>query len=726
MAIVKISDLPMVDSPVEGTDLFVVVQDNVTKKAFASDIQTYVGFEEVQTATAGQTVFNLTTMTYAAGANNLMVFVDGVNQYEGSSYQETDNNTVTFTQGLHEGALVKFSTVQTQTSLVNNAGAVTFLQAGTGAVPTNVQTKLRETVSVKDFGAVCDGITDDTAAIQAAANYARTNGYVLTGPAGTCLITSTVILLCDCDLSTMTWNANALNVKPVIRVGPTSGGGASTELVVSKHLKLPKVVNTAKTTTGWNANWGSGIELAHVFESRVEVPWIEGFKVGLDCGGYDYGFAYNEVHLGRIYNNEVGLLAKPKGVGGWANENLFINGRFVMDSAEGVVANARYIKLAPFDVTNASTSWPNNNVFQKPSIEEQGPQYAVEIAGAFNWFQNARFEGNNDVLIVGHSASTVTFENQFIGGYQVSSLNIVTSGVVLYTAIWNSRASSIQSNDVNFNLQNVGSDAYPVIQVFPGSVSGLYAKGSGSTDWSYKLTSESMLAKSTGTTPANAPFSLTFSNGAVTTGPLTSGVQRQRVSAGVNLWTGSLGNLPAVYGGNDNSSAYTSLRLDGNPVLINSFSGGAVQIHGDVEARTDDTKNLGTASYRWAEIFCVNPVINTSDEREKQDVRNLTDAEHRVAKKLKQLVRAYRWKNSVKRKGDNARIHVGVIAQDVVKAFESEGLDAMKYGIVCYDEWNAKDQVVDSDGNVISEKTDAGNRYGVRYEELLAFIIAAI
>jgi len=113
MAIVKISGLPLVDSPVEGTDLFVVVQDNVTKKAYASDIQTYVGFEEVQTATAGQTVFNLTTLTYAAGANNLQVFVDGVNQYEGSAYTETNNTTVTFTQGLHQGALVKFSTVQT-------------------------------------------------------------------------------------------------------------------------------------------------------------------------------------------------------------------------------------------------------------------------------------------------------------------------------------------------------------------------------------------------------------------------------------------------------------------------------------------------------------------------------------------------------------------------------------------------------------------------------------
>lgn len=188
MAIVKISDLPLVDSPVEGTDLFVVVQDNVTKKAYASDIQTYVGFEEVQVATAGQTVFNLTTMTYAAGANNLMVFVDGVNQYEGSSYVETDNNTVTFTQGLHQGALVKFSTVQTQTSQVASAGAVSFTAAGAGALPRSVQSKERDIVSVKDFGAQGDGVTDDTAFIQAAINASDEVWF----PEGTYKVTSSL------------------------------------------------------------------------------------------------------------------------------------------------------------------------------------------------------------------------------------------------------------------------------------------------------------------------------------------------------------------------------------------------------------------------------------------------------------------------------------------------------------------------------------------------------
>jgi hypothetical protein len=49
-----------------------------------------------------------------------------------------------------------------------NASGVVYTPAGTGAVATTVQSKLRESVSVKDFGAVGDGVADDTAATLAA------------------------------------------------------------------------------------------------------------------------------------------------------------------------------------------------------------------------------------------------------------------------------------------------------------------------------------------------------------------------------------------------------------------------------------------------------------------------------------------------------------------------------------------------------------------------------
>ena len=65
---------------------------------------------------------------------------------------------------------------------------VTFLAAGSGASQRTVLDKLRDVVSVKDFGAVGDGVADDTAAIQAA--LAASNNVYL--PSGTYRITNTI------------------------------------------------------------------------------------------------------------------------------------------------------------------------------------------------------------------------------------------------------------------------------------------------------------------------------------------------------------------------------------------------------------------------------------------------------------------------------------------------------------------------------------------------------
>ncbi len=174
-----------------ATNILIGTYDNIT--GINSNFVNFIGQQEIQTATAGQTVFTLATISYTPGANTLSVYVDGVNQYEGDSYLETDGNTVTFTAGLHVGAEVKFTTTTTLSSGITDASLVTYEPPFTASVATTVEDKLAQYVSVKDFGAVGDGVTDDTAAFQAAHNALPLSGGVITVPdADGYLITDTI------------------------------------------------------------------------------------------------------------------------------------------------------------------------------------------------------------------------------------------------------------------------------------------------------------------------------------------------------------------------------------------------------------------------------------------------------------------------------------------------------------------------------------------------------
>lgn len=167
-----------------------------------------------------------------------------------------------------------------------------------------------------------------------------------------------------------------------------------------------------------------------------------------------------------------------------------------------------------------------------------------------------------------------------------------------------------------------------------------------------------------------------------------------------------------------------SLQIAAASIILEASTN--VDVAAVLRPKVDTTTGLGQAARRWSTVYAVNGTIQTSDEREKQQIRELTEAEMRVAKTLKTLLRAFKYNDAVNAKGSNARIHFGVIAQDVVTAFESEGLDASAYGILCFDSWEDEPEVLDNDGNVISSAVKAGNRFGIRYDELLAFIIVAL
>ena len=138
------------------------------------------------------------------------------------------------------------------------------------------------------------------------------------------------------------------------------------------------------------------------------------------------------------------------------------------------------------------------------------------------------------------------------------------------------------------------------------------------------------------------------------------------------------------------------------------------QTQSGAAAVADNAIDLGTGGVRFQDVFATNGTIQTSDRDEKQDIEALSDAEQRVAVAAKGLLRKFRWKSAVEEKGDDARIHFGIIAQDLQAAFEAEGLDAARYAMFCSDTW--------TDEETNEERT----RLGVRYSELLAFIISAI
>ena len=131
-------------------------------------------------------------------------------------------------------------------------------------------------------------------------------------------------------------------------------------------------------------------------------------------------------------------------------------------------------------------------------------------------------------------------------------------------------------------------------------------------------------------------------------------------------------------------------------------------------ALQDNAVDLGTGVYRFDDVYATNGNIQTSDRNEKQDIEELTEAEQRVAVACKGLLRKFRWKDAVAEKGDEARTHFGIIAQDLQAAFAAEGLDAGDYAMFISSTW--------TDEETGEERT----RLGVRYSELLAFIIGAL
>ena len=194
-----------VEPPTTGVDMTIPLKADRKGKFLAFDSVTggpIVGSGAAFFDSAAWSVYDFTgdgsTVAFTLGSNpatenNTQVYIDGV-------YQQKNGYSVSGTVLTFSVAPPNLSTIEVMVVAIlpigstldqpTRADLVSYAPAGTGAVATTVQAKLRESVSVKDFGAVGDGVTDDTAAIQAALDAATSVHF----PEGTYLVESAINL----------------------------------------------------------------------------------------------------------------------------------------------------------------------------------------------------------------------------------------------------------------------------------------------------------------------------------------------------------------------------------------------------------------------------------------------------------------------------------------------------------------------------------------------------
>jgi hypothetical protein len=172
------------------------------------------------------------------------------------------------------------------------------------------------------------------------------------------------------------------------------------------------------------------------------------------------------------------------------------------------------------------------------------------------------------------------------------------------------------------------------------------------------------------------------------------------------------------------STASVGIRYINDAGQIDIFTEPNGAQSGSFKPGSDNLVDLGTAALSWKDLF-YDGAVNPSDDRLKTYL-TIEDAEKAAALEIKANIRKFKFNSAIEKKGEGARIHWGVSAQQVADIMRSHGLDPDRYSFYCYDEWDEIPEEVDSDGNVIREKVPAGNKYGIKYTELIAFILGAL
>lgn len=279
-----------------------------------SEIATAIAFATYRydTYTGDGTTTSFVLSADPVTLGNIDVSVDGQTYVPGVDHTLVAQNLV-FTVAPANGVEILARYGQGMASGVSgDALDISYQPAGVGAELTTVEAKLKEFVSVKDFGAVGDGITDDTAAIQAAINYCVSKGLYF--PSGTYKTTSQL------SISSPTF-APGETIK-LYGDGPynsvIAADGNFTALFVQDSAGTKGgaydlgIINTGNPYMGggavtFNHAASVGIKLRDVFQFELDNVIVEQFGAGLLVNNYSY---WSEGTFAKNFwarNNKIGV-----------------------------------------------------------------------------------------------------------------------------------------------------------------------------------------------------------------------------------------------------------------------------------------------------------------------------------------------------------------------------------------------------------------------------------
>jgi len=536
---------------------------------------------------------------------------------------------------------------------ISLADSRTIKQAGEG----KFDATFRQYVSVRDapFNAKGDGITDDTVAW----NAFQASGGLKFIPAGRYLVEG-VVKRFDCgiygngvfdDESRFTWVQGDRMRDSIIVHGRNIDANST---VIS-----PVIKTQTKVSYNIPAPAGNGLFV------RVVGPYHEVIGSGEIVGGVE-GSVGNFTTLGAVADNRFA-------------------GLFGMTAITGRVYDAKESEVPGIKTHGASKSLAGYFPFERRSKYSSGG-YMLGLETYCFWIADEDTEipyTNND----SHAFTSFTV------GYHCTAYGVsapITDGILIDGASG--------ANHGFYNGITIGSSFARVNNVTAGPEGTV---GINLASWKTNF-------GDIGIKFQNANRHLHFVNGA----KIRSGTTRFLNDAGsaeVHIEAAS-GQIPtlrfkigATTAPNPTTNEVGAVYANSTAAILRS-SGGNVQLSASgtiYEANTtsfapavaDNTLALGFATRRWSEVFAGTGTINTSDAREKTDIAPITDKVLDAWGDVNLVT--FRWIESVAVKGDDARIHSGLIAQQIRDVFEAYGLDAARYGLLCYDEWEAQPERID-------------------------------